>query len=271
MTLLEWMKNPMGKGESSLPNRELMIKGLDDKYNSLVQKKGDYIIRTTYYDPRTKDYYTHLVIPTDSERDNTYDVVFRFIYDPKDKSGSTSLKSYEVQFFTNSPGFAFTFAYVYNSYGLLVPVLAKKFSRQMLVKPTAVRNRFEIVGYDKLLYYGAKYLLSHDQSAMNTQVLSVYSKRYNQAVLQRNVRSVTQILDEIDGAKGRLAIRKKAAKNQEKINDPKKASIKRSTSGVKKPKMSTLDTPVGKAGKRSSNSSTRRPVKRLTKHGKSKR
>lgn len=261
MTLLEWMKNPMGKGESSLPNRELLIKGLDDKYNSLVQRKGDYIIRTTYFDPRTSDYYTHLIIPTDSERDNTYDVVFRFIHDRNDKSGGLSLKTSEVQFFTNSPGFAFTFAYVYNSYGLLVPALEKKFSRQMLTKPTAVRNRYEIIGYDKLLYYGAKYLLSHEQTALNIAVLQNYSKRYSAPTLQRQVRSVHEILDEIDGAKGRLAVRKKAAKNQEKINDPKKASIKRSVSGIKKPKVSTFNKPIGSAGKKTSKSASKRPVR----------
>lgn len=242
MTLQEWVSNPMGKGESSLPGREYIVAGLNDKYHRVVQKKSHRFDRTSFFDPRTNDYYIHIVVPTESERDNTYDVVFRFIYDKEDRASLVSLRNAQTQFFCNSPGFAYSFAYVYNEYGLLVPFLAKKFPPIMLRQAPQVRNRYEMVGYDKYIYIAAKYLIERERTALFRAALQLSSKKFNERALFARVRNLDTIQEEYREAEIRLVSKGRQAKNVER-----------------RPNQSTIGKPIGNIG------SIKKPVKQVSK------
>lgn len=231
MTLQEWMSNPMGKGEASLPGREYIVAGLNDRYHRVIQKKSHQFEKSNYFDPRTNEYYIHVIVPSESERDNTYDVVFRFLYDKDDRASLVSLRNAQVQFFCNSPGFAYSFAYVYNEYGLLIPSLERKFPSLMLKKAPQVRNRFEMVGYDKYIYFAAKYLIDREKTSLFRSALQVSSRKYNERVLYSKVRNLETIEAEYQEAKIRLA-----SKGRQK-----KAVAKR-------PNQSTINKPIGAIG-----------------------
>lgn len=230
----------MGKGEASLPGREYIVAGLNDRYHRVIQKKSHQFEKTSYFDPRTNDYYIHVVVPSESERDNTYDVVFRFLYDKDDHASLVSLRNAQVQFFCNSPGFAYSFAYVYHEYGLLIPSLERKFPSLMLRQAPQVRNRFEVVGYDKYIYIAAKYLVEREKTSLFRASLQMTSRKYNERVLYSRVRNLETIQEEYEEARIRLASKGRQKK-----------------AVARKPNQSTINKPIGTIGQ------IKKPVKAM--------
>lgn len=225
MTLNEYVVNPLGKGDSSLPGGKLLIKQLEDKYYALDREKGKLIKMDEYFDPYSGSFYFHLVIPSETKRTNTYDVVICFQDPDKKHRGDLSIKDYDVTFFANTPSFAYTFAYVYNEYGLLIPFLANKLGKEMITKAPIVRNQYEIVSYDKYLFFAAKYIL--DSKMMNKAALQLKEKRFGQRSFSAKIRTLDQIMKEYKQAAGKLKTSKRYEKNESaKLkNKPKKLSI----------------------------------------------
>ena len=226
MTLKEYLTNPLGKGDSSLPGGKLVMRSMEEKYFKLDQKKGRDIKLTPYYDGYSGDVYMHIIIPSETERDNTYDVVIRFFDQSKSHKMDLSIANYDVQFFTNDPSFVYTHAYVYREYGLLIAFLEDKLGKEALTKPPVVRNQFEVVSYDKYLFFGAKYVLD-GKNLLNKAMLQMTAKPFSAKLLYRNVRSAKKIMEEYEIAEGKLRQDKKYKKDQENKSSrkPKKLSI----------------------------------------------
>lgn len=206
MTIREYLDNPMGKGDSSLPNRKAMIQVLEQKYLELDRKKGKLIKMKCYREPLRDVYYFHLIIPSETDRDNTYDVVFRFYDSEKKHYKDLSISGFDVQMFTNTPSFAYTFAHTYKQNGLLIASLGKKLSRRMIQDPATVRNRFGIVNFDKYLYFGARYIV--DSKRMNRIALESVTIPYNSVTFGNKIRSLDQIMKEYDVAAKKLRVEK---------------------------------------------------------------
>lgn len=210
MNIREYVDNPMGKGDSSIPNRRQLVDSLDIKYAELIRKKGNKIKMITYKD-RFKDiYYFHLIIPSESERDNSYDVVFRFSDESKKHHHELSISNYDVAVFSNSPSFAYTFAYVYAKHGLFIEWLSNKLGEEFTKKKPEVRNRFGIVNYEKYIYFGARYIL--DSKRLNRALLDMGSKVYTRLVLGNEIRTLPTIMKEYHNADAELRRKRKKQK-----------------------------------------------------------
>lgn len=213
MTLSEYLENPMGKGDASLPNKATIIQTLKSKYDKLMERKGDKIKLTLYRHGITGEFYAHLIIPSETERDNTYDVVFRFFDANRSHTKDLSIRNYDIQMFTNTPSFAYTFFYVYRQYGMVIPMFEGKFGKEFLTMAPTIRNRFEIVNFDKYLYFGARYLLD-SKWILNRAYLDTHCRNLNQKKLVASVRSLKKIMEEYDTAKAELQKHKKYQKAQ---------------------------------------------------------
>ena len=109
MTLKDFLTNPSGKGDTAL-NTKALTSILDSKYNKLLEKK-ERLIKCDIYKVLSKEiYYIHLIIPTETERDNTYDVVIELSDLEGAHKRDTSIVNYEARFFSNTPSFAYTYA-----------------------------------------------------------------------------------------------------------------------------------------------------------------
>lgn len=215
MTLKEYVDNPAGKGDSSM-NRAILQQIYDQKYEKYITNK-DKQIKCTYYKVMNKDaYYVHLVMPTETERDNTYDVVFYFYPSEKSKV-SVSLYNHNIKVFSNSPSFAYTFAYVYNQNQMLIPGLRDKYPQEMIKQKPEVKNRYEVMNYDKYLFFAAKYLL--ETKSLNKAIMSVKMLTYTPQVLSMRVRNLDRIMIDYRKAKNKLDKAKKT------INLPKKGVL----------------------------------------------
>lgn len=162
-TLAGFLDNPMGKGSSVIMNRNQIKEFLNNRYDSLINKFGNF--KCTPY-VVGGSYFFHLIIPSESERRNTYDVVVEFVdlvQDETDTLHATdkSLKNYKIRLFSNCPSFTFTYAYVYNEYGIMVNELQNKYKDENLTGAPSTRNPGEIVSFEKSTYFACRFLAKH--------------------------------------------------------------------------------------------------------------
>lgn len=214
MILSEFLNNPIGKGDASIPNKSLIIGALSAKYEKYTDgSKGvnKRIDMKVYRNAGSDTYYFWLVIPTETERDNTYDVVFKFFDGENKHRRDLSISKYDFQVFTNTPSFAYTYAYVYNKAGLIIPEFSGKLGRTFYTDSPDTRNRNQNIMYDKYIYFAARYIL--ESKKMNRVVLGAIAKPYDEKYLVSHIRTLETIADEYRRAEDKLKKKKRAAKN----------------------------------------------------------
>lgn len=226
MTLNEFLDNPIGKGDASV-NVSLIRQMLDGKYQVYEDSKKNKEIKMKVFHQPLKDvYWIWLTIPTETERDNSYDVVYTFT-NPKSTDRLTqAIGKFDIQIFSNTPSFAFTYAYVYNKNGMLIPSLANKLGRTFLKDSPDVRNRNQLMLFDKYVYFGARYI--KDSKILNRMVADARASKYDEKYLNGQIRSLNTIMDEYKDATERLRIKKQKSTSKEKT----KRLLGKETSGV---------------------------------------
>lgn len=229
MTIKEYIENPMGRGDSSLgQNRKVIVDTLMSKYESLTNRKE---IKMKCYISQlaipTK-FYVHLTIPSETERDNTYDVIFEFTKD-KEKS----MANWDVRVFANSPSFAYTFAYVYLKHDLMIKSLAKKLGKEFIKLEPKVRNRYQIVTYEKYVFFGAKFIL--DSKILGEEAFSKKAQTVASTGYPGKVRTLQEIMKEYDAAAGKLERKKRQEQKSIEQRNREKKEIRvpqRAQSGI---------------------------------------
>lgn len=254
MSLSEFLNNPIGKGDASIPNKSLIIGALSAKYEKYTDgSKGvnKRINMKVFRNAGSDTYYFWLVIPTETERDNTYDVVFKFFDREKKHQRDLSISRYDFQVFTNTPSFAYTYAYVYNNAGLIIPELADKLGKTFYTDSPDVRNRNQNVMYDKYIYFAARYIL--ESKKMNRVVLEAIAKPYDEKYLVSHIRTLDTITNEYRKAEDKLKKKKKAASNHNRVVPKSRTTGSEDNSSIKtigaKPKVAST---VSKAAHRKS-------------------
>ena len=243
MNIREYVDNPMGKGDSSIPNRRELIESLSFKYDKLISRKGNDIKLNAYHDRLTDDYFFHLVIPSETERSNSYDVVFKFSDTNKEHHQELSISKYDVTVFSNSPSFAYTFAYVYAKNGLFIESLGDRLGKEFFKKEPEVRNRFGIINYDKYVYFGARFIL--DSKRLNRAFLDMIVKPYHREPFSRSVRTLDTIMTEYGNAEA--ALKKKRNKLKQSSSGSSRSVGENKTV---KPKTSSIKTLTKKTAKK---------------------
>lgn len=214
MQLAEFLKNPIGKGDASIPNKAMMLASFDAKYRQYItlssaDKKRQ--IQLMVFKGSNETYYYWLIMPSENtDRDNTYDVVFKFFDKDKSHKMDLSIAKYDFQVFTNTPAFAYTYAYVYNQHDILVPELANKLGKEALTTSPDVRNRNQLVLFDKYIYYAGKYLL--ELSRLSRDTIEATAKPFNKGYLISHIRTLKVIFEEYRVAEEKAKQKRKAAK-----------------------------------------------------------
>lgn len=239
MNIRQYLDNPMGKG-AIIPGKQMILEDFNRRYNTLTNNKS---IQCKIYN--NKDiYYFHLIIPSESERDNNYDVVIEF--SPKDKTdkGDESIINYDIRFFSNCPSFIYTYAYAYNLNGVFIDFMTKKLQKEIFKKPPLVKNPNNIVNFEKSLYFACKFLMD-EKKHLTKNYLKSASLKFKQKDFLYSIRDHDKIMDEIRKAKDKL---KKQKQKEEKDNKPHKRTKNKmepsnSPNSVKliTPKKSTVD------------------------------
>ena len=204
-TLDEYLENPMGKGSTAIANRNLIKNDLNSRYDKLIAKHKDF--KHYHYHDNT-NFYIHIKVPSESERKNEYDVVIQFTPTEKEVINDVNLNRYTIKVFSNCPSFTYTYAYVYNDYGLMIDFLKDKYTDVVLDDNPIIKNPGEIINFEKSIYFACKYIKSN-KSFLNKVSLVAISKRINIEQFKKTIKTSDSIETEIKKETNRLKDEKK--------------------------------------------------------------
>lgn len=240
MNIKEFLNNPTGKG-SVIPGKGAILDDLDRRYKSLLTR-GDFEVKV--YKNKNNIYY-HIIIKTeDTERENDYDIVLEFIPNKQNKNDST-VKNFDIKFFSNCPSFVYTYAYVANLNKLLITSLSNKYDKKILKYPPVSRNPHLMMGYEKSIYFACKFLMENNM-LINAYIDSHIDKNFSN--LNKSIRKDNVILEEIQRAKAKKKVKKEDDKKLQRNIQPIKhiGKSQKTKSGVNYIKPSSKNTKNGK-------------------------
>ncbi len=142
----------ISKGQSGIPTRMIFAQ-LDQVYAQL--KPGIQILKVESVKGGT---FVYMYIPSQKDPGKYYDVVFWFDSETK-LTNNTKFKVY-----SNSPNFAFSYAYLFNKQqSLLFP---EKYPRIMTSQAPKTKNPFQVTGFDKHVYAGMQFIYKQNLKAL---------------------------------------------------------------------------------------------------------
>lgn len=215
MNMIEYMKNPLGKGASVLMLASTR-KILDEEYGNLVQK-----ITHKWYSLQDKYYIAHVKIPSKSSDKLYYDVLLEIDINSIPKN-VTVINSSKCRVFSNCPSFVFTYAYVFDKNKDIIPWTKKKYNKKVFESNPVQRNPTELRNYERSLYFAIKYITSNGRNYKAGINLNMVRIRSHVQILN-NLQSSDDILTAYRSSKEtEESSTKKTTKNQKKTLPPKK-------------------------------------------------
>lgn len=154
---------PFGKGQATFDFSN-KIRELKEKYFKSVNKG---ILVSLVYDQKHDIYDFFFKVPSEENGMNItdifYDAIIEFIPNPKNKVGclnSSNLKGYDINIFSNSPGFTFTFTYVIkHRYDAFPKCISNHYlSKVALQKAPVVRNTYQLMTMEKTTWWSLYHL-----------------------------------------------------------------------------------------------------------------
>lgn len=173
ISLMQMIQNPSGSGSAYLAARYRIKQAMSAMYIKVLSKyrKQFYAVPYLYDDGRIL---FHVKVPSEAYNINriSYDVLIEF----ENKPG-VRLSNRNAKFFSNSPSFIFTYAYVFNQKSILVDKFKQKLPTQCLTQPPVIRNPVESMGYEKSIFIAGKYLV--DSMALSDTYIKRFGKKMN--------------------------------------------------------------------------------------------
>jgi hypothetical protein len=245
--LFEFMKQPNIFGGPDTYKNIARDNGMNSRYSQYFQHHENLPFEI-FYDEKKEVYIYHFQMLAGND-DTIYDIVIEFTSRDPLVTKEGTIRNYDVRFFSNSPGFAFTYAYVYNKYKLLVPLLKDKFDESYLHVPPKRANPKQAIGYDYTLYMGMRflqlnaYLLNKSEIRIKGKPLSKFR--------HQDIATAIEALDSRSGADKnafkKLAVETKRA--MKKVTSPISNAVTNAENRIKKFMTLTKKTPVVKAQK----------------------
>lgn len=244
----DFIATPYGKGVTAINNRSLRQE-LESRYRGLDNYGKSLKVDKVY--KHNDSYYIHILVPSESERQNFYDVVVKFIPNAVTKSTKPRfIFNYDMELFSNCPSFTYTFAHVYKKFGILCDELIDKYDDEVFKNKPEIKNPYFIINYDKSIYF-ALYFLDRNMSYLTVANLEYLSRTNSLKTLIKNVRSTKEIKKDYDDAVFELKKQKEEKENvknniKKEINKKISNSNKRESSHVIKPRKATTATKAKK-------------------------
>lgn len=205
MTFDQYIQNPMGIANAVFSNRDMYRRLYAQKLNKILVRELGHIDYTLY--KSKSKYYVYMKIPSEVIENFYYDVVIEF-YEPKDKKLiDSTLKNYNVRFYSNDPSFVYTFAHAFMKNKIFINELKSVMSPEAIKKAAVEKNPYNQVGYVKSIYF--TYLIMIRENLFNklkyATAKEVDWKRLNRTITPANIK----IAERQDAAKDKAEKRKK--------------------------------------------------------------
>lgn len=263
-SLSEFINNPLGKGTSVLPNRELIVNDFKRR-KKIMEGEGKKFPVTVYKNDVKGIYYFHVIVPSETNRKNDYDVVFEL--SPPEEKGvfkKVGLDKYKVRFFSNAPSFIFTYAHIMYNNGMGVKLLIKKLSREVILKSPDVRNPTGTILYEKSIMFAALTILEKTEYFSETYLNTIVKKNADNALFAK-VRTGEKILEEINKEKQRLSNEKREKTKKDNDRQKERSKEVKRLAGIKTNRRidaTTSTSPTNGVAKRIQKNSAKKTTRR---------
>lgn len=225
INLFNFLKDPSILGGPDTYRGEAVKQKYPAKYVSYIQKNRNIPLEIFYDD---KKYLYHMRIVSENKDDVYYDVLIELSTDDKTKEASPTIANYEkLRFFSNTPRFTFTFAYVFNKYKIIISELKDKFDDITFQEPPKKTNSKMAIGYDSTIFMAIYFLKANSFYLRKADI-----KRHGKPISNFNP-------DEV--ANSHEVLEKRTAKNLSLI-----ASIKSKTTQIVRNTKRTLRSMINK-------------------------
>lgn len=212
MTMDNFLINPSGFKSSSFFRRDIIIDNMNSRFYKLYsEKKKEF----KYYIFKNKDNYVfYFIIPSEEIPNLVYDVVLEFIPNGNSKD-ETTIRNYNLNVFSNSLNFTFTYAYIYNKDGIIVNQLKNKISNTALTQAPIIKNQEEIYGFEKSVYFALLFIKNNNlnyKSNINKEI----NNNINFSSIKNNIKSSESKIKEYNELKKKFKLEQKEAKEANK-------------------------------------------------------
>lgn len=227
VTMKQFLVNPTGSGSASVARRDRIRLDMNNRFNALYKKHKGKFKCNFYYDPKQNDIYYVLNVPSEVYAADGlyYDVVIKLKGDPNKKIHRL-LENREMQVFSNSPNFTYTYAYVFNSLGMLVDWCKPKAAPKSLTESPTVRNPDNVLGFEKSVYFSILYITTILKKGLDEGYITSKASKLNTKAVTKNIKTALQKNTEYQGIDKKH--REEAKKTKER-----KAKIKNAVQTVK--------------------------------------
>lgn len=254
MTIHDYYTNPYGKG-STFVNVTKIKEDLELRYDKMLakSKKGFHVKVYRRGRKENAEYFILVHMPSETLEGLYYDVVIQ-LTPWKGTDHAKTINNYHIKFFSNSASFVFTFAYTYNIHNLLVKECINKLDKETLRKSPTIRNQYNMVGFEKTLFYACHYIMN------NLSELSTL----NEVAIELNERKMLENISTSDEKLAEYRTLKRIAKeNGEEAEKSKSPSITRKQTDKKKARTERTDkkAKTTKTSGRSKTSSSKAKIK----------
>ena len=212
MTYDQYIQNPMGVANAVFSNRDMYRELYMNKLDKILVREMGHIDYTLY---KSKNkYYVYIKVPSEVIEKFYYDVVIEFS-EPDDKSLiDSTLKNYNVSFYSNDPSFVYTFAHAFIKNKLFIEELKDVMSKEAIKKVAVEKNPSNQVGYVKSLYFA--YLILKRENIFNKKKF-LLAKDIDWKYLKKNITPAElKITQRQDAVKEKSARNKRAKVDLEK-------------------------------------------------------
>ena len=235
MTFDEYINNPMGEKNAVMSNRTMYRNLYKSKLDKVLVREAGKIDYKLY--KGSSKYYCYIKIPSEVVKDVYYDVIIEF-RKPKDKSKilDTTLKEYEVRFYSNDPSFMFTFCHAFVKHDMFIKAYADKMSKKAIKEKANEKNPQDIVGYVKSFYFA--YLIMQSKGLFNK---IRYVEAYSESNIKKDIMDADSKLEQRQEAAKAKASKKRASTNRLQ-DEIKHSSIEKSVTTKVSNKIKTTPT-----------------------------
>ena len=225
MTFGQYIENPMGKANAVFAARDAYKAEYMEKFDTIYMREAGKIDRYLYYDKAHDAYFAHFKMPSETVKGFYYDVVIRFYTNDNAERVNSSLRNYEVQFFSNDPAFIYTYLYVFRKLKMLIDDLTNKCPRASLTQAPEQRNAYEVPGYVKSIYFA--YILMNRTDLFLKTTYHHMGRSYSKSTMLSRVMSGTDKMEE----RREKEARQKA--QERKTKQPTKTTTQRANTNTK--------------------------------------
>lgn len=238
ITFNQYIANPMNSAVMTATMREAMRTNYINKFNAVLMREHSNFNYHLYRDEDKNLYYAYFKVPSETIENLYYDTVIEFYTDNDVAGAGEDLFSYYVRFYSNDPGFVYTYAHSFAKNGLLIREFDRKMSKKALRDAAKVKNPSNQVGYVKTIYFVYLYMKLRSLNKKSTFV--AFSTINNVRNISANVVAADVKISEREAAGEKLAAKKRKAKEKarqtESDNIKSSATVQSNSTKIKKTK-----------------------------------